>query len=146
MFELLVQIGLVTIGCFSLILGSVHFFFPVLLDFEHAIPRQGQPLKPFHLPFIHYPTTRQDVYGIAWVMNHAASYVLVTLGLMDILWAWWLPSENGNLLALWMAGWWFLRAGSQLYVGRRRGDWLILLGFASLGVWHVVAVLTRGTP
>jgi hypothetical protein len=43
----------------------------------------------------------------------------------------------GRLVGLWIAGWWFLRAASQLYLGHRRGDWWILLGFAWLGVVHL---------
>ena len=128
-------------GVISLTLGAVHFFFPVLLDFQNAIPKDGTPLKPFRLWFIRYPTQRSDVHGIAWVMNHASSYVLVTIGGLDLLWGLWLPTPWGTWLSLWIAGWWFLRAGSQLYLGRRRGDWLILIGFAGLGVIHLLAAL-----
>ena len=119
----------------------VHFFFPVLLDFRNAIPKEGPPLKPFRLWLIRYTTQRSDVHGIAWVMNHASSYVLVTIGLLDLFWATWLRTPPGTWLSLWIAGWWLLRAGSQLYLGRRRGDWLILLGFAALGVIHLLAAL-----
>lgn len=125
-------------GLFTLALGTAHFFFPRLLDFEHAIPRQGDPIRPFHLGPIHYQTQRSDVHGIAWVMNHAASYVLVSVGLLDMFAGRWLLSPAGQAFAFWIAGWWFLRAGSQLYLGRRRGDWLILTGFGGLGVLHVL--------
>lgn len=126
-------------GLFTLILGSLHFFFPLWLDFEQAIPRTGVPLKAIRLGPIRYATQRQDIYGIAWVMNHAASYTLVTIGLLDLAAYWWLATDLGRLLALWIAGWWFLRSASQLYLGRRRGDWLILSGFAGLGLLHLVA-------
>lgn len=125
-------------GLFTLALGTAHFFFPRLLDFEQAIPRQGEPIRPFRLGPIRYPTQRTDVHGIAWVMNHAASYVLVSIGLADMLAGRWLLSRAGMPFAYWIAGWWFLRAGSQLYLGRRRGDWLILAGFAALGVLHLL--------
>ncbi|MCA9941519.1 MAG: hypothetical protein KC418_22925 [Anaerolineales bacterium] len=128
-------------GLFSLLLGTAHFFFPVLLDFEQAIPREGAPLRPFRLGPIRYRTLRQDVHGIAWVMNHAASYILVSIGVMDLLASRWLAAPWGRWLALWLAGWWFLRAGSQLYLGRRRGDWLVLAGFALLGIIHLGAAL-----
>jgi hypothetical protein len=36
---------------------------------------------------------------------------------------------------------WFVRAASQLYLGRRRGDWLILLGFAAVGGLHALLAL-----
>ncbi len=135
-----ILLGLLALaGLFTLILGSLHFFFPLWLDFEQAIPRTGAPLKPFRLGPIRYATQRQDVYGIAWVMNHAASYTLVTIGLLDLAAYWWLSTGIGRLLALWIAGWWLLRAASQLYLGRRRGDWLILSGFVGLGLLHLGA-------
>jgi hypothetical protein len=126
-------------GVFTLTLGAAHFFFPVLLDFERAIPKAGAPLKPLRLWPFRYNTLRSDVHGIAWVMNHAASYVLVSIGALDLYWAF--TGAVSRPLAGWMAGWWFLRAGTQLYLGRRRGDWIILAGFAALGVLHgLVAV------
>lgn len=135
------QIALFVSGVFTVVLGAVHFFFPVLLDFEHAIPARGDPLKPFRLGPIRYATRRSDVHGIAWVMNHAASYVLVTIGLIDLFSVSWRSTPAAPLLALWIAGWWFLRAAAQLYLGRRRGDWLILIGFAALGLLHLGVAL-----
>lgn len=123
-------------GLFTLLLGTAHFFFPILLDFERAIPRQGPALRPFKLGPIHYPTERRDVYGIAWVMNHAASYTLVSIGVVDLCSWLWLGTGMGRILTLWITGWWFLRAASQFYLGRRRGDWWIAGGFAWLGVVH----------
>lgn len=137
MTDLLVA-ALFIAGVFTLALGTVHFFFPQLLDFEQAIPKQGLPLRPFRLGPIRYATQRSDVHGIAWVMNHAASYVLVSIGLVDLLAGHWLLSPAGRPFTFWIAGWWFLRAGSQLYLGRRRGDWLILAGFGALGVLHLL--------
>lgn len=125
-------------GVFTTALGSVHFFFPILLDFAQAVPRTGSSLRPFRLGPLRYATLRSDVHGIAWVMNHAASYTLVTIGIIDLLAYRWLGSEFGRWFLLWCAGWWFLRAGSQLYMGRRRGDWWILAGFAWLGIVHLV--------
>jgi len=128
--------ALAVCGIFTCVLGSVHFFFPRLLDFAHAIPRQGVPLRPFRLGPIDYPTQRSDVYGIAWVMNHAASYTLVSIGVVDLC-AWlWVGTPLGRILALWIAVWWFIRAASQFYLGQRRGDWWIAAGFAWLGVVH----------
>lgn len=138
----LLHAGMITAGIFTLVLGLLHFFFPVLLDFGTAIPKQGHPLKPFRLGPIRYSTQRGDVHGIAWVMNHAASYTLVGIGLTNLIAPDWLMTPAGRPLAIWIAGWWFLRAASQLYLGRRRGDWLILAGFAILGLLHVgVAIL-----
>ena len=135
------QLALLAAGLFTVILGGVHFFFPRLLDFDAAIPRTGPPLKPFRLGPVRYATLRSDVHGIAWVMNHAASYTLVGIGIADLV-AWsWLDTAHGRVLALWIAGWWFVRAASQLYLGRRRGDWLILAGFGLLGLLHLAAAL-----
>lgn len=128
--------ALTVMGVFSLTLGTLHFFFPYLLDFKNAIPITGTVLKPFRIGPIRLATQRSDVHGIAWVMNHAASYVLVSIGLLNLYWAY--AGQTNQLLALWIAGWWFLRAGSQLYLGRRRGDWLVLIGFALLGATHLL--------
>jgi hypothetical protein len=136
----MIQLTLIALGIsgvFTTALGIVHFFFPLLLDFAQAIPRQGEALLPFRLGPIRYTTLRTDVHGIAWIMNHAASYTLVSIGIVDLLAYRWLGTEGGRWLALWIAGWWFLRAGSQLYMGRRRGDWWILAGFTWLGVVHL---------
>lgn len=130
------NLALAVSGIFTLSLGTAHFFFPILLDFEQAIPRQGTALRPFNLGPLHYPTERSDVYGIAWVMNHAASYTLVSIGVVDLVSWWWLGTSVGRILTLWIAGWWFLRAASQFYLGQRRGDWWIAAGFAWLGVVH----------
>lgn len=129
-------LALMVCGLFTCALGTAHFFFPVLLDFAQAIPREGTLLKPFRLGPIFYKTQRGDVYGIAWVMNHAASYTLVSIGVVDLCARYWLGTPVGRLLALWIAGWWFIRAASQLYLGQRRGDWWILAGFAWLGIVH----------
>ncbi len=131
--------ALALMGVFSLTLGTLHFFFPRLLDFKNAIPTTGTPLKPFRVGPIRYNTQRSDVHGIAWVMNHAASYVLVSIGLLNLYWA--ITGAVDRSLAAWIAGWWFIRAGSQLYLGRRRGDWWILLGFAALGILHGLIAL-----
>ena len=128
-------------GLFTLTLGLVHFWLPLLLDFRAAIPRQGASLRPLRLGPIRYATTRGDVYGIAWVMNHAASYVLVSIGVLDLAWTIWLRQAFGPILCLWIAGWWLLRAATQLSLGRRRGDWLILAGFALLGLLHLALAI-----
>jgi hypothetical protein len=128
-------------GLFTLVLGLVHFWMPVLFDFRGAIPLEGADLTPFRLTRIRYRTRRSDVYGIAWVMNHAASYTLVTIGALDLTWPLWLATPFGTLVSVWIAGFWFLRAGSQLYLGRRRGDLWILAAIALLGVVHLAALI-----
>jgi hypothetical protein len=130
------EAGLGVAGVFSLVLGIVHFFLPVLLDFRSAVPTEGSPLKPLRLGFIRYATLRRDVYGITWVMNHAASYVLVTIGAVELFAVRFLETPPGKVLAGWIAGWWFLRAATQLYLGKRVGDWVLLAGFLVLGAFH----------
>lgn len=124
-------------GIFSLILGIFHFCMPVLLDFRSAIPEEGPPLKPFRFLFFQYNTKRSDIYGIAWVMNHCVSLVLVTIGLLDLTVDSWLSARFSTILFLWIAAWWFLRAGTQFYLGKRRGDWLVFGWFSLLGLVHM---------
>lgn len=127
------------VGLFSFVLGSAHFFFPKLLDFERAIPKDGPPLRPFRLGPIRYATKRSDVHGIGWVMNYATSYVLVSIGLFDLAAWWWLGTTAGRLLTLWIGVWWLIRAGSQFYLGKRKGDWWIAAGFVLLAVVQGIA-------
>ncbi|MEX1021448.1 MAG: hypothetical protein WDZ49_17435 [Litorilinea sp.] len=128
-------------GLFTVTLGIIHFWFPILLDFAHAIPRAGTTIRPFRLGPIRYATLRSDVHGIAWVMNHAASYALVGIGLLDLFAGAWLDHPASKWLLLWIAGWWILRSGAQFYLGRRPGDWLIAGGFLLLAFVHLVYAL-----
>lgn len=130
-------------GAFAIALGGLHFFFPVLFDFAHAIPKDGPPIKPFRLGPIRYATRRSDVHGIAWVMNHFVSYNLVAYGLIDLVWPQWIAMSFAPIMCAWMAGGWFVRAASQLYLGRRAGDWLILAGFAAIGLVHIAVAIAR---
>ena len=125
-------------GAFALILGALHFFFPLLFDFRGAIPTQGGALKPFPLLFTKYKTTRSDIYGLIWVMNNAASFAILSIGLLDLFWSVWLRSAYGALIAIWIALFYFIRAASQLAMGKRIGDWLILGAFAALGLFHLL--------
>jgi len=134
-------VGLAIVGLFSTVLGSVHFFFPKLLDFANAIPKDGPPIRPFRLGPIRYATQRRDVHGIGWVMNHAASYVLVSIGVFDLAGYWWLGTTAGRLLSLWIALWWLIRAASQFYLGNRPGDRWIAAGFGLLALIQLVAAV-----
>jgi hypothetical protein len=127
-------------GIFAVGLGALHFFFPRLLDFRAAIPADGPPLRPLRLPGtrLAYATTRGDVHGIAWVMNHCVSYTILSIGVADVLAARWITTPHGRLLAAWIAGFYAVRAASQRYLGRRRGDWLVMAAFAALGALHLV--------
>lgn len=129
-------------GAFGVILGALHFFFPLLFDFRGAIPREGTALKPFPLLVTNYNTTRGDIYGLVWVMNGAASFAILTVGLLDLFWNVWLDSAYGALIAVWIALFYFIRAASQIAMGTRRGDWLILSAFAALGAFHILILFT----
>lgn len=63
--------------------------------------------------------------------------MLLSIGLVDLVAADWLRSDAGRGVALWIAGWWILRAGSQLWLGRRWGDWLIIAWFLALSALHI---------
>lgn len=131
-------------GVFAVGLGTLHFFFPWLLDFRAAIPADGPPLRELRILGIRYATTRGDVYGIALVMNHCVSYTIVSIGLADALAARWMATPDGRPLALCIAGFYAVRTVSQLYLGRRRGDGWVMAGFAALASLHVaVAVAAR---
>jgi hypothetical protein len=120
---------LIGCGIFTVTLGTVQFFLPAMLHYDRAI------IEPDAL-FVRYQTTRTDLLGMVWILNHAASYALVSIGLLDIIGRGWLRSDGG-WLSLWIAGWWFLRTGAQTYMGRRPGDYVVMTVFALLGVIHV---------
>lgn len=141
MFSLLPNL-LYVCGVFGIILGVLHFFFPLLFDFRGAIPRTGDALKPFPLLLTQYRTTRSDIYGLVWVMNSAASFAILTAGLLDLFWRVWLYSAYGALTAFWIALFYLIRAASQLAMGKRRGDWIICAAFAALGFFHLLLLLT----
>ena len=68
----------------------------------------------------------------------AVSFALVSIGVLDLSYSYWSAEPWAAWLALWVAAWWFLRAGSQILLGTRRGDLVALAWFAALGVVHVV--------
>jgi hypothetical protein len=133
-------------GIFTLALGLMHFFFPLLLDFRSVVLERPPEWKPAHALRLwpsRYTVTLSDRLGIVWVMNHAVSYTLVAIGLVDLLAGHWLTIDQGagRILALWIGGWWLVRAITQLTFGRRLGDWVILAYFCLLASLHVVAAL-----
>ncbi|HEX5223206.1 MAG TPA: hypothetical protein VFZ59_26845 [Verrucomicrobiae bacterium] len=82
-----------------------------------------------------------DLRGIIYVMNHCVSYGIVAIGIFDCFAARWLGTLAGALTAGAVAGFWFVRAGTQFYLGRRLGDWFVVVFFTLLGTLHVVAAL-----
>lgn len=133
-------------GIFTLTLGLLHFFLPLLLDFRSIVldrPAGWKPARGFRLWPSRYNVTLSDRLGVVWVMNHAASYALVAIGLVDLFAGRWLTTDPvaGRIVALGIGGWWVTRAITQLTFGRRLGDWMILVYFALLAALHVVAAL-----
>jgi hypothetical protein len=74
-------------------------------------------------------------------MSNAASYVLITLGVADLMAATWISTDAGRLLGMWASGWWAIRAASQFIVGRRFGDIVVAGWFGVLAAVHVVAAV-----
>ena len=135
--EILQSLGFVVLGAFTVVLGLVHFAMPWLLDFDGAIPTDGDPLEPLGLLVVSYQTKRSDVRGIAQIMNHHVSFTLVTIGVVDLVAGRWLGAWFAPYLLGWIALWWFLRALTQRNMGSRPGDWLVAAWFVFLGLFHL---------
>lgn len=128
-------------GILAIGLGILHFFFPILFDFDGAVLEGNRPIRPFRLGFIHYKTSRQDVRGILWLMNHWASFWIVSTGVCDLLWHEWRDLPFGRWIALWLAFAWLIRAVSQLYVGIRPLDFFFIAFFGSFSLVHLLLFL-----
>lgn len=134
--------GFLICGTFTVGLGIVHFAMPWLLDFDGAIPADGDSLRPLDLFVVTYRTKRSDIRGIAQIMNHAVSYTLVSIGIVDLLASRWIAARFAPYLLVWIAGWWFLRAATQRHMGSRPGDWLVAAGFTLIGVFHLAVAVS----
>lgn len=128
-------------GAFAIVLGILHFTFPTRFGFFAALPADGPPPPPYRLLFYRYEMKRSDLRGIIYVMNHCVSYAIVAVGVFDCFAARWLGTSPGALAAGAAAGFWLMRAGTQLYLGTRLGDWLVIVCFTLLGALHVVAAV-----
>jgi hypothetical protein len=135
----MLALGLVVSGVFSVGLGLIHVMIPRLLDIPAAVGGDGParvPLRRLGVAGRAYQVRRQDVIGISWVMSNAASYVLVSIGALDLGWATGSASPI-RWLAAWIAGWWAIRAASQFAVGRRASDLAFVGWFAALSLLHL---------
>jgi hypothetical protein len=133
-----------TAGVFTIVLGVVHVGIPSILRFSEAIGVDGDRpgLGRVRMPGIDYNLRHADLRGIAWVMSNAASYVLVTVGVVDLAWVGGWRGVPLPIGAAWIAGWWVVRSGGQLMVGRRVGDVAIATWFVGLAALHVaIAIL-----
>ena len=136
-----VRIFVYAAGAFSVVLGVLHFTFPERFGFRAALSGEGPPLPPFRLWFYRYDFKRSDLYGVVRVMNHCVSFTILSVGVCDLLGKFWLGTTAGTILAGWIAAFWFVRAATQLYLGRRRGDRFVVAWFGLLGIVHVLAAL-----
>ena len=122
-------------GLGTVALGVWHLGVPVWFHFRAAVEGGGRrPLPPVRHAPAHYGTTSRDVLGVAWIMNLAASYGLITIGIALLAAPAWVGTPIGRVLALWIAGWWFVRAAAQLAMGTRRIDVAVMAVFVVLGV------------
>ncbi|UHQ98622.1 hypothetical protein HYG81_21850 (plasmid) [Natrinema zhouii] len=140
--EFVLTAGFLVCGAFTVVLGLVHFAMPWLLDFDGAIPIDGDLLRPLNLLAVTYQTKRSDIRGIAQIMNHAVSYTLVSIGMVDLFASRWLSAWFAPYLLAWVAGWWFLRAATQRHMGSRLGDWLVAAGFTLIGLFHLAVAVS----
>jgi hypothetical protein len=130
-------------GIFTTVLGTTHFIYPRLFQYKSVIyveSNQDRQLEPFRLLFITYPLTVDTVYRLIWLMNNHVSFVLVSIGFVELFAATWLL-QDARYLLLWIAAWWGLRAGFQPVLGRHGRDWFWSSVFATLGGIHLWAGL-----
>lgn len=133
-------LAIIVAGAFSLALGIAHLWVPRIFALDRAIGTDGPSLPELGVlglgPWT-YRRRRSDAIGLAWVMSNAASYVLVTIGVLDLAWAAGHQAVPIGIGASWIAGWWALRAGGQVVVGRRPGDVAVAALFVALAIVHV---------
>ena len=125
-------------GVFAMVLGLLHFSFPRRFGFVQALSAHNA-VPPFRLLFYRYEMRPSDLLGIVYVMNHCVSYVIVLVGVVDLFAENWLMTFPGSLMAGAITGFWLMRAFAQLFLGRRRGDWLAIAWFAGLAALHLIA-------
>jgi hypothetical protein len=126
-------------GAFAVVLGFLHFTFPTRFGLLQALATEGPPLPPFRMMFYRYDMKRSDLRGIVCVMNHCVSYVILMIGVFDLFAPRWLGTFPGSLTSGAIAGFWLMRGATQLYLGRRKGDWFVVMWFVSLATLHLVA-------
>lgn len=138
-------IVLALVGVFSVGLGIWHIWVPRTFAFERAIGTDGNgafDLGSIALGPWRYRRRRRDAVGLTWVMSNAASYVLVSIGVLDIAWALGSRTIPVDVGGWWVAGWWLIRALGQFAVGRRIADVGIALWFGALAVVHVAIAVS----
>jgi hypothetical protein len=137
-------VAVIAAGVFSLALGIVHLWVPRIFALDRAIGSDGPSGSELGLigrGAWTYRRRRSEAIGIVWVMSNAASYVLLSVGILDLAWAAGHRAVPLGIGGLWIAGWWALRAGGQFTVGRRLGDVAIAVLFAVLALLHVALAM-----
>jgi hypothetical protein len=128
-------------GGFAVILGVLHFTFPRRFGFFAVLPSEGPALDPFRLLFYRYEMKYSDLRGLIYIMNHCVSYTILMIGIFDLFASRWLGTVAGSLVSIAVAGFWAVRAGTQFYLGIRKGDLAVVAFFLSFSALHVVAAL-----
>src|SRR5215204_222442 len=130
-------------GVFAVVLGFLHFTFPEKFGFAAVMPKAGVHIPPFGLAFYRYEMKCSDLRGIIYVMNHCVSYVILSVGLFDLFAQRWFGTFPGSLAACLIGGFWLMRAATQLYLGKRKGDWFVIAWFCLLGGLHFFAAFSH---
>lgn len=131
---------LIVAAIFTLGLGAVHLRIPAIVRYATAIGADGpgaRPLGAIGRGRAAYHLRRQDLIGIAWVMSNAASYVLISIGVVDLRLALGPPDAGLGPLSGWIAGWWAVRAIGQHALGRRPIDLVLAAWFWALAIVHL---------
>ncbi|MBI1851026.1 MAG: hypothetical protein HYR85_11850 [Planctomycetes bacterium] len=139
----MVELAFSLTGAFATLLGLLHFTFPRRFGFVELL-NGSEPAPPdFRLGPYRKELRRSDVLGIVYVMNHGVSFVILSIGVFDLFATRWLGTSAGMLVSVWAAAFWWLRSATQLYLGRRRGDFFVLFVFAVLGLVQVLPALVE---
>lgn len=144
----LLHIALATAGVLTIGLGIWHLGVPRWFAFREALaadPDEPPTMGTFQVGPWAYPRRRGDVLGLSWVMSNAVSYVLMTIGVVDLAWALGDRTIPVGVGAAWIAGWWGIRAASQAALGRRPLDGAVAMAFATLGVLHGIMAMGAAT-
>ena len=139
----LVALVLILTGAFASLLGVLHFTFPRRFGFYIALGGDEPRPADFRLGSYRHALSRSDLRGLIMVTNHAASFVILSIGVFDLCAAEWSGTDWGSLVSAWAGCFWVVRAVTQLYLGTRKGDRLVMAVFAILGCVQFLPLLMR---
>jgi hypothetical protein len=133
--------ALYLVGAFAVVLGLLHFTFPRRFGYPVVLRSDGPRPPAFRLGPYRRELRGSDLLGIVYVMNHSASLAILSIGVLDLLASQWAGTWAGRCASGWAAVFWWVRAASQLYVGHRRGDVLVIAWFTMLGLVQLLGVV-----